>query len=610
MRLPRFLPVAAVVSSLVVLLPGLPDIGEAPYHRKASAVVGDDWETRLARTIPLPEDVVVARSARGVAATLNEAATRAAVEVMESGGNAMDAAAAAWLVLSVVSPNQTGLGGGGYILYHDASVGQTHFVDANVRAGMAAHPGVFLDEQGEPLSNAEIRGRGMAVGVPGLVRGFDVALKRWGTRYFDELVGPAVRLAEDGWEVDRELSLRIHQTHDSLSYEARAVYAPDGEPLQPGELLVQRDKARTLRLIGEHGSEAFYQGEIARAAASFVQELGGLLTEEDFGRFNVSVTTPLVFPYGEYRVATNPNIAGGGTLAILLGILEPLELDLLEPRSPERYHLLLEATRLASAGATRDFADPEFLDRAWQGMLAPAFLESRRSQILPDRRNPEIDATDPWDFQIGRPYRARGQHPHYGEEAGDGPPEAAWEEGTDHFTIVDAQGNVAVVTTTLGVGWMAGHMVPGYGFILNVTGGYFDQEPGGAHEIRPGKRPRSTMTPTIVFRHGDPVLTVGSPSPGGMQHVQVMLNILEHGMDPAHALAEPRVAPDSIWEEGVPPEALDRLREMGHPMAAEGTDRGAVVVLHRQGHAWLGAADPRRDGLAMGVAVPAAPGGR
>jgi gamma-glutamyltranspeptidase / glutathione hydrolase len=553
----------------------------------------------------MPEDVVVARSTQGVAATLNEDATRVALQVLEEGGNAMDAAAAAWMALAVVSPNQTGLGGGGYILYHEAATGQTSFVDANIRAGKDARPDIFLDDDGEPMENEEIRARGLAVGVPGLVRGFDVALKRWGTRYFDDLTGPAIRLAEEGWPVDRELSLRIHQTRESLGPAAREVYLNDDESLLPGDLLVQEDKARTLRLIQNHGSSAFYQGEIAQATASFVQELGGFLTEEDFHGYNVSVEPALLFSYGHYQVATNPNAAGGATVATLLGILDPFELELMDPRSPERYHLLLEATRLASAGVNEYFADPEFVDRPWQGLLSPGFLESRRSQIRPDRKNEELDATDPWDFQVGAPFHTRSQHPDYREPEPTSPSEVgwSWDEGTDHFTIVDREGNVVVVTTTLGVGWVGGHMVPGYGFMLNVTGGYFDDEPEGAHEIRPGKRPRSSMTPTMVFRNGEPVLTTGSPSPAGMQHIQVMLNILEHGMDPAHALAEPRVAPDDIWEEGVPEEALRRLREMGHDMDEESTDRGAVVLLVRQGHAWLGAADPRRDGIAMGVAV-------
>lgn len=566
----------------------------------------DDWEERLARRIPSPEEVSVARSSQGVAATLNVEASRAAVAVLEAGGNAMDAAAAAWLVLGVVSPNQTGLGGGGYILYHEAASGQTHFLDANVRAALAAHPGIFLDSEGEPLENEEIRARGMAVGVPGLVRGFDVALKRWGTRYFDELALPAIGLARDGWEVDRELSLRIHQTVETLGEHARAVYLPEGEPLQPGDLLIQEDKARTLELIAEHGSRAFYQGEVAEAVAEYLDGIGGLLTVQDFQRYNVSVHAPLRFGYGDYQVATNPNIAGGGTVSTLLGILEPYELELMHPRSPERYHLFMEATRLASAGATRDYADPEFVDLPWRGMRSHAFLESRRAQIHPDRRNPEVEATDPWAFQEGDRYHTRAHHPDYTEPEPGAEREVSvdqGDEGTDHFTIADRWGNVVVVTTTLGVGWTGGHMVPGYGFMLNVTGGYFDLEPGGAQEIRPGKRPRSSMTPTMVFRGGEPMLTVGSPSPGGMQHIQVLLNILEHGMDPAHAVAEPRVAPDDIWEDGVPEESLARLREMGHEMAEDWADRGAVVVLQRQGHAWVGASDPRRDGVALGVAV-------
>ncbi|MEX2527890.1 MAG: gamma-glutamyltransferase [Gemmatimonadota bacterium] len=572
-------------------------------------LASQEWETRLARTIPSPEEVTVVRSDQGVAATLNIEASRAAAAVLEAGGNAMDAAAAAWMVLAVVTPNQTGLGAGGYIIYHDAGTGQTYFIDGNVRAPMAAHPAVFLQADGEPMPMDSIRARGMAVGVPGVLRAFDVGLKRWGTRYFDDLAHHAIRLAEDGWEMDRELSLRIHQTRETLQENAREVYMPRGEPLEPGELLRQPAKARALRLIAQAGPEVFYQGEIGEAVARYVQGLGGFLTADDFRQYNVSVDVPLWFSYRDFQVATNPNIAGGGTLALLLKILEPWGVGGYPLRSPERYHMLLEATRLASAQATDLYADPEFIDRPWQGMFHPDFLATRRAQFRPDSRMEEALPGNPWDYQPGAPYRMRNQHPDYDEWAPDGAPaDPAGEEGTDHFTIADAHGNVVAVTSTLGSAWYAGLMVPEYGFMLNITGAYFDTRPGGAHEIRPGKRPRSTMTPTIVFQDGRPILTVGSPSPAGMQHVQVLLNILDHGLDPARAIAEPRVAPSDIWEAGVPQETLEALRKLGHPMAEESTDRGAVSVVFRHGNVWLGAADPRRDGVAVAPAAP--PGGR
>ncbi len=563
--------------------------------------VWDDWEERLARSIPAPEEVQVVQSPDGVAATLNVEASRAAVEVMARGGNAMDAAAAAWLVLTVVSPNQTGLGAGGYILYHEASTGQTYFLDAAHRAAMAAHPGVFLDENGEPLSNSEIRARGMSVGVPGLVRGFDVALKRWGTRYFDELARPAIELAEGGWPVDRELSLRIHQTRETLDESARDVYMRRGRPLRPGERLVQRDKARALRLIAEGGSHPFYQGEIAEAVARHVQELGGLLTVEDFQRYNVTVDVPLWIRYGDYQVATNPNAQGGNTLATLLRLLEPFEIGRYEPRSLERYHLILEATRLASAESGLYFTDPEFVDVPWQGMASEEFLEARRALIRLDERMEEVESGDPWAYQPGGPYRTRGHHPDYDEgTAGDGAT-APEPEGTDHFTVADAEGNVVAVTSTLGGGWAAGHMVPEFGFMLNVRGAAFARSPGSVDEVRPGKRASSNMTPAMVHRNGRAIMTVGSPSPGPMQHVQVMLNVLEHGMDPARAIAEPRVAPDDVWEDGVPHEVLEGLRALGHPMEEEWSDQGAVPLILWTEDGWLGASDPRREGVALGV---------
>lgn len=566
-----------------------------------------DWQERLARQIPGPEEVVVARSAKGVAATLHMEASQAAVDVLEAGGNAMDAAVAAWLVLAVVTPNQTGLAGGGHINYYDALTGQTYIIDAAQRAGMEAHPGVFLDEQGNPMSAGQIRARGLAVGVPGVLRGLDVALKRFGTRYFDELAGPAIRLAEEGWQVDRELSLRIHQTQNNLDEYARSIYMPDGEPLEPGALLVQADKARALRLLAEQGPAPFYQGEVAEATAQHVRSLGGVLTLDDFRRFNVTVDPPLRFSYGDYEVATHPNIPGGYTVALILKLLEPLDLAGYPVRSAERYHLILEATRIAAAVSRRYVGGAEFMDQPWRALLSDEYVQELRAQIQPDSRLSDIHIPDPWAYQVGGPYRTAGHHPHYEEPAPSGWTDDVADETerdpgeTDHLTIADRYGNVVAITTSLGVGWIGGHMVPDYGFMLNVRGAYFSRRPGGIHEVRPGKRPRRSMAPTMVFRNGEPVMTVGSPSPDGMQHVQVLLNVLEHGLDPASAVAEPRVAPAGIWEQGVPAGALEALRELGHPMNQRSSDRGAVPILVRDGDAWIAASDPRRDGVALGV---------
>lgn len=577
---------------LMVTFTGFAAAQEAP---------SEEWQDRLARQIPLPEDIVVVESNRGVAATLNAEASRAAVEVMEAGGNAMDAAVAAWFVLSVVTPNQTGLAGGGHIAYYEAATGQTYFVDAAQRAPMAAHPTVFLDDEGEPLPTEEIRARGLAVGVPGIIRGWDVALKRWGTRYFDELADRAIDLAENGWEVDRELALRIRQTQDSLDAHARAIYVPEGRPLEPGDLLVQEAKARALRLIARGGSDAFYQGEIAEAVARHVQALGGVLTVEDFQRFNVTVDPPRWVQYGDHQIATHPNTPGGNTFAVLMGLLEPFQLGQYHPRSVEHYHLLLEATRLASAESLEYFGGGEFMDHPWQATLSEEFLADRRALIRMDARMEDVEPADAWAYQVGEHYRTRGQHPDYDETAHRAPSVNPSDEGTDHLTIVDSHGNVVAATTSLGVGWIGGHMVPEYGFMLNVRGAYFDTEPGGVQEIRPGKRPRRSMTPTLVLRNGEPVFTVGSPSPGPMQHAQVLLNMIEHGMDPARAIAEPRIGPPGTWEKGVPENVLEALRELGHPMDEEWSDRGAVPVLRRVANGWQGASDPRREGTAMGV---------
>lgn len=567
-----------------------------------------DWEDELGREIPDPEDVSVASGREGVASTSHPLATEAAIDVLEDGGNAYDAAAAAQLALSVVEPNGTGLAADARMHAYDAAEDVTYLVNGLTRAAGAAQPDMFLDEDGEPLDTEEIYDQGLAHGVPGVIRLHDTALKRWGTRYFDEIADRAIELAEEGWEIDRELSLRIHQTQDDLNEAAREVYLDDdGEPLEPGDLLVQEDLGHSLQLIAEHGSDAFYQGEIAEATAAFIQDMGGITTMDDFERYQVSVDHPIWFEYDGYQISTEYQVG------LALQIIDGFDVDALEHRSAERYHLINEAMSLAGADASAHVGDPEFTDTPQQGLLSDEYIADRQDLIDPNEAI-DIEAGDPWAYQPGEFYDTDGHVPQSTADTDEVAP--AVEPRTNTFVVADEQGNVVTHTSSLGVGWNAGNMVPGYGFILSVIQSYFTATPNGIHVAQPNKRnPGATvMTPTIVYEDGRPIVTADSPGAVQSAPFQVLVNVLEHDLDLAEAIAEPRIQ-GAAWEDGVPESTRDELREKGHNVAEEWSDLGSVQAIVRQdrgrgqgrGPRWTAAADARRDGGAD--AVDDGPGG-
>ncbi|WP_255171319.1 gamma-glutamyltransferase family protein [Natrononativus amylolyticus] len=562
----------------------------------------EEWADELAREIPDADEISTATSRDGVASTAHPLATDAAIEVLEDGGNAYDAAAAAQLVLSVVVPNGTGLAAEARLHAYNAEEDNTYLVNGLGRAAGAAQPDMFLDDDGNYLGTGEIYDRGLAHGVPGSIRLLDTALKRWGTRYFDELADRAIDLAEEGWEIDRELSLRIHQTQDTLNEAARDVYLDEnGDPLEPGDRLVQADKADTLRLIAEGGSGAFYRGEIAEATTDFIQEMGGITTMEDFERYQVSVGHPVWFEYDGYQVASEYNVG------LAMRLLDGFDLADLDPKDPQRYHLLLEAQSRARADAGTYVNDYEYADIPQQGLLSDEYTEDRRDEIDPERAT-GAGAGDPWAYQPGDAYDTGGHVPQTTADVESlGAADGGDEYRTNSFVVADAEGNVVTHSSSLGVGWNAGNMVPGYGFMLSVIQSYFSPFPtDGVGDALPNKRVpmAQIMTHTIVFEDGRPILTADSPGSNQAAPLQVLLNVLEHDMDLAEAVAEPRVKGGN-WEDGVPKEARDALEEMGHNLADDWSDLGSVQSIHRQDRGrrprWTAAADARRDGSAGSV---------
>ncbi|MEW9032312.1 MAG: gamma-glutamyltransferase [Planifilum fimeticola] len=542
----------------------------------------------------------VAVGTEGMVVTAHPLATKVGADVLRKGGNAVDAAVAIQLALNVVEPMMSGIGGGGFMMVYDAKTKEVSIVNSRERAPMGAEPDMFLDEDGKVIPFPERHTHGNAVGVPGTLKGLETALDRWGTRPLSILIDPAIRLAEKGVKVNWVLADAIEENKDKLARTAaRDVFLPDGKPLKEGDRLVQKDLAKTLRLIQKHGTDVFYRGEVGEAIARTVREHGGSMTLDDLKRYRVTLDQPVRGTFKDYEIVSMPPPSSGGLTAIqILKLLEELDVGQYDVRSPEKYHLLAEAMHLAYADRGAYIGDPEFVDVPMEGLLHPEYIRERAALVSMNRANPEVEPGDPWKYE--------GKN---GNKPASAQPDDRPIGQTTHFTVADRWGNLVSYTTTIEQLFGSGIMVPEYGILLNNELTDFDAVPGGPNEVRPFKRPMSSMTPTIVFRNGKPVMTVGSP--GGPTIIasvfQVIFNKLEYGMPLKAAIEEPRIYsnryPDIRWEVGVPERARSRLQELGHRWESAPVNIGNVQSIwidHRSG-LYIGAADSTREGAAVGL---------
>ncbi|SEN15138.1 gamma-glutamyltransferase [Lihuaxuella thermophila] len=539
----------------------------------------------------------VATGNAGMVVTAHPLASKVGADVLARGGNAVDAAVAIQFALNVTEPMMSGIGGGGFMMVYDAKTKKVSIIDSRERAPASAHPRMFLDENGKEIP-FEIRStRGYAVGVPGTLKGLQTALNKWGTRPMAQLIEPAIRLAEKGVPVNWVLARDIHEFQDRLSPEAKKVFVPGGNPLKEGDLLVQKDLAKTFRLIQSKGVDAFYKGPIGQALVKAVNEKGGNMQLADLKRYQVTEDAPIWGEYEGYRVATMPPPSSGGvTMLQILKLLDKVDAKEKGVRSADKYHLFTEAMHLAYADRGAYLGDPEFVDMPLKGLLDPRYIEERAALIDPDKANPNVKPGDPWKYEGRTPAKK-------------GVPQDHRPGQTTHFTVADRWGNLVSYTTTIEQEFGTGIMVPGYGFLLNNELTDFDAIPGGPNEVQPNKRPRSSMTPTIVFKDGKPVMTVGSP--GGSTIIasvfQVMFNKLSYGMSLKDAIEEPRIFsssyPNIRWEQGVPDEVRAALAERGHSWESSPTEIGNVNALwidHKTGN-YLGAGDSSRESTAIGL---------
>ncbi|WP_376776450.1 gamma-glutamyltransferase [Bacillus stratosphericus] len=536
----------------------------------------------------------------GMVATAHPLASEIGADVLKKGGNAVDAAVAIQYALNVTEPMMSGIGGGGFMMVYDGKTKKTSIINSRERAPQGATPDMFLTDDGKVIPFAERSTHGNAVGVPGTLKGLEVALDKWGTRSMKELIEPSIQLAEDGFEIDSVLAKAIDDHQGKLKKTAAAsTFLPDDQPLKEGDRLVQPGLAKTFKLIATKGSKAFYEGKVAKALANTVQDFGGTMTTDDIGHYEVKTDEPIWGKYKGYQLASMPPPSSGGVFMLqILKILDHFNLSQYDPKSFEKYQLLAETMHLSYADRDAYAGDPEFVDVPLKGLLDDDYISERASLIQVDQMNRNPKEGDPWAYEGEKnpsPIVPQPEDKTIGE--------------TTHFTVADQWGNVVSFTTTIEQLFGTGILVPEYGFFLNNELTDFDARPGGANEVQPNKRPLSSMTPTIIFKDGEPVMTVGSP--GGKTIIasvsQTILNLLEYDMELQDAVEEPRIYTNSLdsyrYEVGVPLDVRTKLNDMGHRFGSSPIDIGNVqaLLIDRKAGTFTGVADSTRNGTAVGV---------
>jgi gamma-glutamyltranspeptidase/glutathione hydrolase len=564
----------------------------------------------------------------GVVTTSEPAAAQVGANILRVGGNAFDAAAAVQFALNVLEPQSSGIGGGGFMMIHLAKHDHTFVIDCRETAPAAATPDMFASQPSFGVRSTS----GYAVGVPGTLLCATTALDSWGTFELAEVLEPAIDLAENGIRVSSRLegsilSSRLANEVGNPAYdEARKVFLPGGVPLVEGDLLVQPDLAETFRRIAEQGPSALYTGEIAEAiiatqlaTRSENPDGVGRMTLEDLANYEVAIREPVEGTYRGYRIVGMPPPSSGGLTSIqILKMLERFPIGDESQGygfgSARTLNVMIEAGRLAFADRAIWIGDDDFVEVPTTGLLSDGYAAERSALIDPNACIPAgtVEAGDPWPFDSdnskGRPNSV----------------ELADEEGrnTTHFSIVDREGNIVTWTSTIESGWGTGLMVPGFGFMLNNELTDFNRLPAfnpdpdnfnpGANDVAPGKRPRSSMAPTIIFDGKKPVTAFGSP--GGSTIIwsvtNMAMNLIDHEMVIQEAINAPRIAQTSAGvntrrELGFSDAVLEELEALGDTCQTFRAPSviGSVqsVVIDQRDHIEYGAADKRRIGGVVSI---------
>ena len=537
------------------------------------------------------------RAKHAMVASVDGIASRIGADIMQRGGNAVDAAVAVALTLAVTWPEAGNLAGGGFMLIHKGD-GSDEAIDYRERAPLSASRDMYLDANGNVIKDMSLVGY-KASGVPGTIAGLALAHKKYGKLPWADLVEPARKLAAEGFPVSeyfvRSINNKRLQERMQKFPETWRIFQRNGNPFQPGDVFVQPELAATLARIAKDPTD-FYRGETARLIVAEMQAHGGNLTANDLAGYEPTVRKPLHSTYRGYDVVTMPPPSSGGIALIeMLNMLEPYDLNSMGWHSSEEVHTVVEVMRRAYADRAKFLGDTDFVSVPVAALTSRAYADQRRKNI------DAAHASDSKTIAAGEPVRAESPN-------------------TTHFTIIDADGNVVSNTYTLNESYGSAVTVPGAGFLLNDEMDDFTSKPGvpntygliqgEANAIAPRKRPLSSMTPTIVLKDGKVVFATGSPGGGTIINtvLQVIINVVDFGMNLQEAVDEPRFhhqwLPDKIaWEPfEFSRDTSDALVKMGHVFAEKPDSLGdaeSIAVDPKTGDR-LGASDPRRGGAAVG----------
>lgn len=531
---------------------------------------------------------------QGMVVTEQALASQVGLDILKHGGNAVDAAVAVGFALAVVLPNAGNIGGGGFMVIHDSKSGKDIALDFRELAPEKATRDMYLDANGKVIPGKSLHTH-LAVGVPGTVAGMDLALRKYGSMKWKEVIAPSIRLAEQGFEISPHLAELIDAGKNQLGQwpASRAIFFKDGRPMQAGERLIQKDLAASLRLIAEQGASAFYEGPIAKKIVAEMQQHQGLISTADMKNYKAVERIPVRGNYRGYEVVSMPPPSSGGVHIIeMLNMLEHFPLKEQGANSAQTLHQLSEVMKLAYADRSEFLGDPDYYKVPTKGLTSRAYADELVKKIQPDRATPSADIKP-------------------------GKPQAYESDQTTHYSVADKFGNVVATTYTLNLNFGSGIVASGTGIVLNnemddfsVKAGVpnaFGLVGGDANAIQGWKRPLSSMSPTIVLKDGKPFLVTGSP--GGSRIItttlQIILNVIDHDMNVAEATVAPRVhqqwMPDQLRvEKGISADTLHLLEQKGQILKPAATlGKTETIQITEQGFA--GYSDTRSpDGSALG----------
>ncbi len=534
---------------------------------------------------------------KAMVATANPFATRVALEVLQRGGNAVDAAVAAQWVLNVVEPQSSGIGGGGFFLYYEAATKRVYFFNGREKAPAGAFPQMFLDKHKKPYRfYPEAISGGLPVGVPGTLKLLYEVHGQFGSKQFSfrELFNPAIEIAEKGFPVSERLAFYLKQEERRLKkFEAarQIFFDKKHKPLKEGDILIQQDLAKTFRLIQKDGPDVFYEGKIAEAIVETVLHAPfhpGYMIKQDLMDYDIQRRDPVHGTYRDYDIfSAAPPSSGGITLIEMLNILEHYHIGA-HGRNADGVHLFSEAQKLAFRDRNLTIGDPDFTKEVMEKLLAKDWAKIHAQQIQFGSAIPSLEAAV-------RPLKLENTH-------------------TSHISIADEFGNLVAYTTTIEYLFGSALVVPGYGFLLNNELTDFDLYPwNDKGEFVPNapagdKRPRSSMTPTFIFKKGEPILIVGSP--GGSKIIGTVANVIVNVLDFENSLEDALAAPRLINRDGpieMEPDLYHNrflrreLERRGHPIVnAQVLGNVQAVYFDHAGGFIYGESDPRGEGEALG----------